>query len=72
MYLLLGNSHMDSSDYEGAIHLFERAQAQMRHYEDQSLLAISLVSFLMVHCNVSKSLTDSDRYPDGNLMISTS
>ena len=46
MYLLLGNSHVERSDYEGAIQSFERAQAQMRHDEGLSLLVISLVGFL--------------------------
>ena len=46
MYLLLGNSHMESNDYKGAIHWFERAQAQMRYYAGPRLSAISLVSFL--------------------------
>ena len=75
MYLLLGNAHMERSDYEGAVQLFEHAQAQMRHYGGPPLLVVSLVSFLMgilQVCNVSKSLTDSDRYPDGNLIISAS
>ena len=47
MFLLHGNSHTKRGDYEGAIQLFEHAQAQMRHYEGRSLLVISLVSFLM-------------------------
>ena len=72
MYFLLGNSHMERGDYEGAIQSFEHARAQMRHYGGRPLLVVSWVSFLMMYCNVSKSLTDSDRYPDGNLIISTS
>ena len=48
MYLLLGNSHMERSDYEGAIRSLEHAQAQMRHYECRSLLVVSLVRILMV------------------------
>ena len=47
MYLLLGNSHMERSDYEGAIQSFEHARAQMRHYGGRPLLVVSLVSFLM-------------------------
>ena len=47
MYLLLGNAHMERSDYEGAVQLFEHAQAQMRHYGGPPLLVVSLVSFLM-------------------------
>ena len=34
---------MERSDYEGAIQSFERAQAQVRHYEGRSLLVVSLV-----------------------------
>ncbi|KAF8549281.1 TPR-like protein [Imleria badia] len=44
MYLLLGNSHMESRDYERAMHLFERAQAQIRNYTGHRLLSISLIS----------------------------
>jgi hypothetical protein len=47
MYLLLGNSHMESSDYKGAIHSFERAQAQIRNHAEPRLVTISLVGFLM-------------------------
>ena len=47
MYFLLGNSHMERSDYEGAIQSFEHAQAQVRHYESPPLLVVSLVYFLL-------------------------
>ena len=47
MYLLLGESHIERSDYEGAIQSFEHARAQTRHYEGLPLLVVSLVSFLM-------------------------
>ena len=43
MYLLLGNSHMERSDYDGAIQSFEHARARMRH-NGGSLLVVSLVS----------------------------
>ena len=46
MHLLLGNSHIESSDYKGAIHSFERAQTQMRNYVGPRLFTVSLVSFL--------------------------
>ena len=46
MYLLLGDSRMESSDYKGAIHSFERAQSQMRHFAGSRILTISLVSSL--------------------------
>ena len=47
MYLLIGDSHMESGDYEGAIHLFEAAQPQIQNYVGPQLFAISLVSSLM-------------------------
>jgi hypothetical protein len=47
MHLLLGNSRMESRDYEGAIQLFERARAQMRPHMIPALSVVSLVSFLM-------------------------
>ena len=47
MHLLLGNSHMERSDYKDAIQSFEHARAQMRHYDGLPLLVISLVSLLM-------------------------
>jgi hypothetical protein len=72
MYLLLGNFQMERSDYEGAIQLFERGQAQMRHYRGRPLLVVSLVSFLVGVLQHTGSFTDVDRYPDGNLMISAS
>ena len=46
MYLLLGNSHLESGDYKGAIQSFQRGVAQVQHYRGGSLLVISLVSFL--------------------------
>jgi lipopolysaccharide biosynthesis regulator YciM len=48
MYLLLGNSRMESGDYKNAIQLFERARAQMRPYTSRILSVVSLVSFLRV------------------------
>ena len=47
MYLLLGNSLIERSDYEGAIQSFEHARTQMRHCGGRLLLVLSLVSFLM-------------------------
>ncbi|KAF8123581.1 hypothetical protein EV363DRAFT_1356177 [Boletus edulis] len=44
MYLLLGDSQMESGDYERAIQSFERARAQMPHDIGQPLFAISLVT----------------------------
>ena len=47
MYLLLGNSRMESGDHMGAIQMFERARAQSRYRTTRALSVISLVSFLM-------------------------
>ena len=46
MHLLLGNSRMESGNYEDAIRSFEYAQAQLRPHTSQALLIVSLVSFL--------------------------
>ena len=46
MYLFLGNSRMESSDYEGAIESFELARAQLRPFPSQSLSVVALVNFL--------------------------
>ena len=45
MYLLLGNSRMESSDYEGAIKSLELARAQIRPFPSQSLFVVALVNF---------------------------
>ena len=47
MYLLLGNSHMESSDYESAVRSFGLAQAQLRPFPSQPLFVVALVNFLM-------------------------
>ena len=47
MYLLIGNSYMESRDYESAIRPFERARAQMRPHASRTLAVVSLVGFLM-------------------------
>ncbi|KAF8548773.1 hypothetical protein OG21DRAFT_1489089 [Imleria badia] len=44
MYLLLGNSQMETSDYEGAIQSFEHALAKMRHQTSRPLFVVSLIS----------------------------
>ncbi|KAN0101131.1 hypothetical protein V8E55_001115 [Tylopilus felleus] len=44
MHLLLGNSHMESRDYNSAVRSFERAQAQMRPHTSPELLQLSLIS----------------------------
>ena len=46
MYFLLGNSHMDRRDHEGAIQYFERARTQMRHHTSRTLFVVSLVGLL--------------------------
>ena len=73
MYFLLGNSHMESGEYERAIESFEHAQAQTRHHRSQSLLVVSLVSSLTALLQYIKMVTFFIiRYPVGNLMISIS
>ncbi|KAF8557550.1 hypothetical protein OG21DRAFT_276787 [Imleria badia] len=44
MCLLLGNTRMESGDYEGAFESFGNAQAQIRHHTGRPLLMISLIS----------------------------
>ena len=45
MYYLLGNLHMKSSDYVGAVKSFELARAQLRPFPSQSLFVVTLVDF---------------------------
>ena len=59
MHLLLGNSHMESRDYNSAVRSFERAQAQMRPHTSPELLQLSLVSFLPTF----QPCTETDCYP---------
>jgi hypothetical protein len=47
MYLLVGNLHLEHTNYEGAIQSFERAGAQLRGHTSRALLVVSLVSFLL-------------------------
>ena len=71
MHLLVGNSCMECSDYEGAIQSFERAQAQMRHYTSRALFVISLVSFLTDIFILQRiEMTVCNRCLDGSSMIS--
>ena len=72
MLLLLGNSRMESSDYKGAIQLFERARAQMQPHASQALSVVSLVSFLMAILQRIEHLTIFGRYLDGTLTVLTS
>ena len=73
MYLVVGNSHMESSNYAGAIESFERARAPIRHHTSRPLLVVSLVGFSEGYdYNVSKLRTLFVRYLDGILMILTS
>ncbi|KAF8548919.1 WD40 repeat-like protein, partial [Imleria badia] len=44
MYLLLGNSQMEASDYKGSIQSFEYARARMQHHTSQPLFVVSMVS----------------------------
>ena len=56
MYLLLGNSHMESNNFECAIQSFEDALAMMPYYVGPRLVAISLVRFLSVGQRLSEAL----------------
>ncbi|KAF8423147.1 hypothetical protein L210DRAFT_3570785 [Boletus edulis BED1] len=44
MYFVVGNSQMECSDHEGALHSFERARAQIQGDVGLHLLAVSLIS----------------------------
>ncbi|KAF8129217.1 hypothetical protein EV363DRAFT_1169374 [Boletus edulis] len=44
MHLQLGNSHMESGDYESAIHSFELARSRMRYRVRLSFSIVSLIS----------------------------
>ncbi|KAF8122511.1 hypothetical protein EV363DRAFT_1360163, partial [Boletus edulis] len=44
MYLLLGNSQMESNDYEAAIQSFECARAQIRDHVGRPFFVISLIT----------------------------
>ncbi|KAF8552355.1 hypothetical protein OG21DRAFT_1511593 [Imleria badia] len=44
MFLLLGNSRVERGDFNVAIQLFERAQAQTRYHTSQALSVVSLIS----------------------------
>jgi hypothetical protein len=68
MHFLLGNSRMESGDYNGAIQLFERARAQALYHPSQALLVVSLVSDLV---DILEPLAIFNRYLDGSLMNST-
>ncbi|KAF8548704.1 hypothetical protein OG21DRAFT_699988 [Imleria badia] len=46
MYLLLGNSCMETSNFKAAIQSFKYALAQMRHHTSRTLFMVSLVSKL--------------------------
>lgn len=70
MYLCIGNSQMESSDYEGAIYSFERARARMRYRVRFGLVAISLVSAFQSFGDMLEVVTTFDRYPAGSSMIS--
>ena len=47
MYLFLGNSRLESGDYNDAIQLFGRARAPTRYHTGRALSVVSLVSFLI-------------------------
>ncbi|KAF8124042.1 hypothetical protein EV363DRAFT_1178499 [Boletus edulis] len=62
MYLLLGNSCIECSDYEGAIESFEHTRAHMQPYGSQQLLMISLIigwQFADVDMTIKQRLCDA-------------
>ena len=71
MYLLLGNLHLESRHYEGAIRSFERAQAKMRHCTSQALVMVSLVGLPMaiLHINITYDLWQVTGWKFDNLDI---
>jgi len=72
MCLLFGNSQLESDDSEGAIQSFERARVDMRYGSSWPFLMVSLVSFFSDILQRTEIAPIYDRYPDGNLIISTS
>ncbi|KAF8555005.1 TPR-like protein [Imleria badia] len=44
MHLLLGNSHMERNNYEGAIQSFERVRCQVRQHTSRPVLMVPLIS----------------------------
>ncbi|KAG9311265.1 hypothetical protein JVU11DRAFT_8351 [Chiua virens] len=44
MHLHLGNLLMECNEYNDAVHSFQHAQAQVRHYTGQPLVVVSLIS----------------------------
>ena len=69
MYLLRGNSHMESGDYECAIQSFKYARAQLGNRTSRPPLVVSLVNLVALPCNATEWVTMFDRFPDGGLMI---
>ena len=58
MHLLLGNSHMESRDYNTAVQSFELARGQVRPHTSAELLQLSQVSLLPT----IQQCTETDRY----------
>ena len=62
MLFLLGNSRMESGDFNDAIQLFQRAQDQARYqtryYTSQALSPVSLVSDLMAILRRTETFRD--------------
>lgn len=60
MYLLLGNSQMESRDYKGAIQSLEQAQAKLGDRADVPPLVVSLVRSIPRPHGVNYSLLLTD------------
>ena len=68
MYLLLGNWHLDSGDYERAAQALENSRAQLEDRMSRPPSVVSLVNLLPLLRGALKSIFG--RYLDGSLTIS--
>ena len=50
MHLLLGNKHVENSNYDGAIQSFKNARIKLGYRTRQPLLIVSLVSQILSPC----------------------
>ena len=66
MHLLLGNKHMETSNYKGAIQSFKDARIKLGYRTRRPLLIVSLV---YPKFYVSKLILISYRSLDGILMV---
>ena len=69
MFPLVGNSHMENSDYEATILSFRACTSS--NTTPHEWIALGGLTGKLPNNWTSKLFTFFDRYPDGNLMIST-